>query len=57
MVTDDNADAIKIVAKEGGEKAFAVVRQKLNRPTQKDARKAAGYVTLCMNVWCGSAQS
>ena len=32
MVMDGKADAIKIVAREVGEKAFAVVRQKLTRP-------------------------
>lgn len=35
MVMDGKADAIKIVAKEVGEKAFAVVRQKLTRPVQQ----------------------
>ncbi len=35
MVMDGKAEAIKIVAREVGEKAFAVVRQKLTRPTQE----------------------
>ena len=35
MVMDGKADAIKIVAKEVGEKAFGVVRQKLARSTQE----------------------
>ncbi len=35
MVMDGKAEAIKIVAKEVGEKAFGVVRQKLVRPTQE----------------------
>lgn len=35
MVMDGKADAIKIVAREVGEKAFGVVRQKLLRPTQE----------------------
>ena len=34
MVMDGKAEAIKIVAKKVGEKAFAVVRQKLTRPVQ-----------------------
>ena len=34
MVMDGKAEAIKIVAREVGEKAFAVVRQKLTRPEQ-----------------------
>jgi len=33
MVMDGRTDAIKIVAREVGEKTFAVVRQKLTRPT------------------------
>lgn len=33
MVMDGKAEAIKIVAREVGEKAFATVRQKLVRPT------------------------
>ena len=32
MVIDGKAEAIKIVAREVGEKTFAVVRQKLTRP-------------------------
>ncbi len=35
MVMDGKVDAIKIVAREVGEKAFAVVRQKLTRPAQE----------------------
>lgn len=35
MVMDGKAEAIKIVAREVGEKAFAAVRQKLMRPTQE----------------------
>jgi hypothetical protein len=35
MVMDGKAEAIKIVAREIGEKAFGVVRQKLARPTQE----------------------
>jgi len=35
MVMDGKAEAIKIVAREVGEKTFAVVRQKLARPTQE----------------------
>ena len=35
MVMDGKADAIKIVAREVGEKTFAVVRQKLTRPAQE----------------------
>ncbi len=35
MVMDGKAEAIKIVAREVGEKAFAAVRQKLARPTQE----------------------
>ncbi|MBA5862214.1 MAG: hypothetical protein GDA65_05850 [Nitrospira sp. CR1.1] len=35
MVMDGKAEAIKIVAKEVGERAFAVVRQKLTRPAQE----------------------
>lgn len=35
MVMDGKADAIKIVAREVGEKAFGVVRQKLTRPAQE----------------------
>lgn len=35
MVMDGKADAIKIVAKEVGEKAFAIVRQKLTRPAHE----------------------
>ena len=35
MVMDGKAEAIKIVAKEVGEKAFGVVRQKLVRSTQE----------------------
>ena len=35
MVMDGKADAIKIVAREVGEKAFAVVRQKITRPAQE----------------------
>ena len=35
MVMDGKAEAIKIVAREVGEKAFAVVRQKLTRPAQQ----------------------
>ena len=35
MVMDGKAEAIKIVAREVGEKAFAVVRQKLTRPVQE----------------------
>lgn len=35
MVMDGKAEAIKIVAREVGEKAFAVVRQKLTRPGQE----------------------
>jgi len=35
MVMDGKAEAIKIVAREVGEKAFATVRQKLVRPTQQ----------------------
>lgn len=33
MVMDGKTEAIKIVAREVGEKTFAVVRQKLTRPT------------------------
>lgn len=33
MVMDGKAEAIRIVAKEVGEKAFGMVRQKLARPT------------------------
>lgn len=33
LVMDGKAEAIKIVAREVGEKAFAMVRQKLTRPT------------------------
>lgn len=35
MVMDGKAEAIKIVAREVGEKAFGVVRQKLTRSTQE----------------------
>ncbi len=35
MVMDGKAEAIKIVAREVGEKAFGVVRQKLVRSTQE----------------------
>ncbi len=35
MVMDGKADAIKIVAREVGENAFAVVRQNLIRPAQE----------------------
>jgi uncharacterized protein (DUF1778 family) len=35
MVMDGRAEAIKIVAREVGEKAFGVVRQKLVRSTQE----------------------
>ena len=35
LVMDGKTEAIKIVAKEVGEKAFGVVRQKLVRPTQE----------------------
>ena len=35
MVMDGRPEAIKIVAREVGEKAFAVVRQKLTRPAQE----------------------
>lgn len=35
MVMDGKAEAIKIVAREVGEKAFGAVRQKLVRPTQE----------------------
>ena len=35
MVMDGKAEAIKIVAREVGEKDFAVVRQKLTRPAQE----------------------
>jgi len=35
MVMDGRAEAIKIVAREVGEKAFGVVRQKLVRPAQE----------------------
>lgn len=35
LVMDGRAEAIKIVAREVGEKAFATVRQKLVRPTQE----------------------
>lgn len=35
MVMDGKAEAIKIVAREVGEKTFAVVRQKLVRPAQE----------------------
>lgn len=35
LVMDGKAEAIKIVAREVGEKAFATVRQKLVRPTQQ----------------------
>ena len=35
MVMDGRAEAIKIVAREVGEKTFAVVRQKLTRPAQE----------------------
>lgn len=35
MVMDGKAEAIKIVAREVGEKAFAVVRQKLVKPAQE----------------------
>lgn len=35
MVMDGKAEAIKIVAREVGEKAFAVVRQKLTRSAQE----------------------
>lgn len=35
MVMDGKAEAVKIVAREVGEKAFAVVRQKLTRTTQE----------------------
>ena len=35
LVMDGKAEAIKIVAREVGEKAFGVVRQKLVRPSQE----------------------
>jgi len=35
MVMDGKAEAIKIVAREVGEKTFAAVRQKLTRPAQE----------------------
>ena len=35
MVMDGKAEAIKIVAREVGEKAFGVIRQKLVRSTQE----------------------
>lgn len=35
LVMDGKPEAIKIVAREVGEKAFGVVRQKLLRPTQE----------------------
>lgn len=35
LVMDGKAEAIKIVAREVGEKAFGVVRQKLTRPAQE----------------------
>lgn len=35
MVMDGKAEAIKIVAREVGEKTFGVVRQKLTRPSQE----------------------
>ncbi|MCW5787867.1 MAG: hypothetical protein KIT49_10265 [Nitrospira sp.] len=35
MVMDGKAEAIKIVAREVGEKPLGVVRQKLTRPTQE----------------------
>lgn len=35
MVMDGRTEAIKIVAREVGEKTFGVVRQKLVRPTQE----------------------
>ena len=35
LVMDGKAEAIKIVAREVGEKAFGVVRQKLTRSTQE----------------------
>ncbi len=35
IVLDGKAEAVKIVAKAVGEKAFAVVRQKLTRPAQE----------------------
>ena len=35
MVMDGKAEAIKIVGREVGEKAFAVIRQKLTRPAQE----------------------
>lgn len=35
LVMDGKTEAIKIVAKEVGEKAFGVVRQKLARPAQE----------------------
>jgi uncharacterized protein (DUF1778 family) len=35
MVMDGKPEAIKIVAREVGEKAFAVVRQKLTRPAEE----------------------
>ena len=35
MVMDGKGEAIKIVAKEVGEKAFGAVRQKLTRPAQE----------------------
>ena len=35
MLMDGKADAIKIVAREVGEKTFGVIRQKLFRPTQE----------------------
>lgn len=35
MVMDGKAEAIKIVAREVGEKAFAAVRQKLTRPAKE----------------------
>jgi hypothetical protein len=38
MVMDGKAEAVKIVAKEVGEKAFAVVRQKLDATRPKQGR-------------------
>ncbi|MDL1890439.1 hypothetical protein FBQ96_12830 [Nitrospirales bacterium NOB] len=35
LVMDGKAEAIKIVAREVGEKTFAMVRQKLTRPTSE----------------------
>ena len=35
LVMDGKTEAIKIVAREVGEKAFGIVRQKLVRPTQE----------------------